>query len=283
MEILKEIADTNNEIANSEIVNIKITDSYVLINNKQYEKNTEINISGTSKNNYTLIQIVFFLLNKNLPYTKYLRECKEKRIASIFYSDQKIISEVLKSLIDKTDAFCDLPESRYISKYNYKWIEELLIDKTEKNERTAMTKKYKIIVSPSLTSIVNLNNIEILLNNGSLEKGKALIFDKTEFKINNNEFVAEEDVKNWTFDDWSMVVAIFCDGSDWQIKEWGIDDVASLFYKIPTFYFLNEKDLQKSNLSNSKIQKIFVKNNMISKNDYKLMWDKINNYIKIKK
>lgn len=273
MNFLNEITATNTEI----------TDLYIFIDGKQYEKNKEIQISGTSKNNYTLVQIVFFLLNKQLPYTKYLRECKNKGISSIFYSDQKIILEYLKSSTDKNEAVCDLPESRYISKYDYKWIEDFLIIEEEKNERITLTKKYKIIVSPSLTSIVNLNNIENLLRNSCLEKQKNLIFDKTEFKINGYDFVVEEDVKSWTFDDWSMVVAIFCDGSDWQIKEWGIEDVASLFYKIPTFFFVNEKDVNKNNMSYYKIQKIIVKENNITKNDFNTIWSKINYFINSKK
>jgi hypothetical protein len=225
--------------------------------------------------------LAFFLCNRHLKYTQYLRECKNKGVPSIFYSDQNIILEELEKVAEvENEAFYDLPESRYISKHDYQWAKEIILEKPEEIVKSKITEKYKIIVSASLTATVNLNNIEILLNTGYLEKQKDLVFDKTEFNIEGHTFIAEEDIKNWTSDDWNMLVAIFCDGSQWQIKEWGIGDVASLFYKIPTFYIINDSLSLKNEMSGYNVKKFVATDNKLKNEDYKMMWKMINEYIK---
>lgn len=122
-----------------------------------------------------------------------------------------------------------------------------------------------------------------MLNTGYLEKQKDLVFDKTEFVFDEHIFVAEEDIKNWTSDDWNMLVGIFCDGSEWQIKEWGIGDVVSLFYKIPTFFIVNDTLSQKNEMGNYNIKKITANNNKLKNEDFEMMLKMIKNYISSKK
>ncbi|WUR02269.1 cell division control protein 73 (CDC83) [Vairimorpha necatrix] len=276
MEILSDILKNPKSVSFSE--------NKIKISGLEYDKNMEIEIKETTKKKYTLEQLAYFLCNKHLQYTKYLRECKTKGILSIFYSDQKIIlEEVEKENEVESQGRYDLPESKYYSKHDYHWVKDLIAEKTDEILKSKITEKYKIIVSSSLTATVNLSNIEILLTSGSLEKSQDLIFDKTEFKIKSHVFVAEEDIKDWTSDDWNMLVAIFCDGSEWQINEWGIGDVASLFNTVPTFYIVNTRSMNKNDLSGYNVIKWNVVDNKLDDEKYKLMWSKIKNTIKNKK
>jgi len=283
MKILREIFKN--------LKNVELTKEKIKMGNMEYDKNMEINIERTTKKKYTLEQLTYFLINRDLQYTKYLRECKNNGVTSIFYSDQKIILEELEKEVEtEKEAYYDLPESRYYSKHKYFWVEEIIAEKPEQIVRSKINEKYKIIVSPSLTATVNLNNIEILLSTGFLEKRKELVFDKIEFQVEDTTFVAEEDIKHWTSDDWNMLVAIFCDGSKWQINEWGIGDVASLFYNIPTFYIENETTLNKNDASKNKnklsgynLTRWIATDNKLKNEDFKTMWNKINEMINKKK
>lgn len=159
MEILRDILNNSKRII--------FSDNKIKIGSIDYDKTNEIKIEGTTKSNYTLEQLAYFICNKHLQYTKYLRECKTKGIPSTFYSDQKIILEEIETVNSElqSEAYYDLPESRYFSKHDYHWIEEIIAEKQEVI-KSKITEKYKIVVSSSLTATVNLNNIEILLNTG---------------------------------------------------------------------------------------------------------------------
>ncbi|KAF9762980.1 Cell division cycle protein 73 [Nosema granulosis] len=259
MDILKEII--------SKPKSTIITELDVQIDNKKINKNTVVEI-GDQKKQYTVEQLAYFIVNKDLMYTQYLKKCKEQNIGPIFYTDQKIIFEELQKFREEMPQYhFGLPEDKYLSKNDYSWIKKFFNEKEDKPIIRSDNEPFKIVVPSSIASLINLSNIEHFLKNGEVVKNNTLILDKVETFFNGKLFVIEDTIIDWTSDDWKRLVGIFVDGSSWQVAEWKIGDIAGLFSKIPVFYLYEEGNETTEALDGYKINRIKLTNKKCKKED----------------
>lgn len=270
MDILKEIV--------SKPKSTIITEQHVEIDNNKIDKNTVVEIGDLQKKKYTVEQLAYFIINRDLMYTQYLRKCKEQNIGPIFYTDQKIIFEELQKVKEDMPQYhFDTPENLYLSKHDYTWVGEFFTKKEEKKTIKNDNEPYKIVVPSSLASLINLSNVENFLRNGEVVRSSKLILDKVESFINGKSFIIEESINDWTSDDWKRLVGIFVDGSAWQINEWKIGDIAGLFSKIPIFYLYEEGNEKTEALDGYKINRIKISNRKCDKKDLEIIWNAILN------
>ncbi|EOB13246.1 hypothetical protein NBO_94g0003 [Nosema bombycis CQ1] len=265
MEILKEIMNKSK--------NTVINEEYVIIGGKEVDKKNKIEIGDQSGKFYTLEQLAFFILNKDIMYTQYLKKCKEQNISPIFYTDQKLITEELKKVReDVTVCRYDLPDEIYFSRHDYSWVSKLFSEKNKNVSFKTSLEPYRIVVPSSLISFINLSNIEEILISGNVIKNSKLVLDKLKTNFNGKKFLIEDTIDDWTSEDWKSLVGIFVDGSSFQINEWKIGDIAGLFSKIPVFYLYEEGNESTEALDGYKINRIKVDKGTIKKEDLDKIW-----------
>ncbi|AFM99069.1 Cdc73-like RNA polymerase II accessory factor [Encephalitozoon hellem ATCC 50504] len=206
----------------------------ITIGGKKVSPKKTIKFKGTETKEYTFEQVLFYLLNKDKKYTVYMTLCRESGIGKIYYTDQKIIVEEIENFKETTaQAKIDGPDFRYIGFRDYNYLSDLC--KKEGENRPTV---YYVIVPQSVSSPVNLSNIEEFFEEGRCADGiKISEVEKVELSIDGHKLTAVDDVARFTSEDWKRVVCIFLDGTKWQVSRWNIKDVGEIFNTIPTFYF----------------------------------------------
>ncbi|AFN83789.1 RNA polymerase II assessory factor [Encephalitozoon romaleae SJ-2008] len=207
----------------------------ITIGGKKVSPKQTIKFKGTETKEYTLEQVLFYLLNKDKKYTAYMTLCRESGIGKIYYTDQKIIVEEIESFKEATiEAKIDGPDFRYIGFRDYSYLDDLC-----KKEGESKPTVYYIVVPQSVSSPVNLSNIKEFFEEGKCSEGIQISeVEKVELNIDGYKFAAVDDVSRFTSEDWKRVVCIFLDGTKWQVSRWNIRDVGEIFNTIPTFYFI---------------------------------------------
>jgi parafibromin len=243
----------------------------VSVAGKQILRAQTVKFTGTETKEYTLEQVLFYLMNRTEKYTTYMSLCRERGIGKIYYTDQKIIIEEIENFKEATVSVeIDGPEFRYIGQHDYGYLESVC-------RREGMRGGfYYMVVPQSVSSPVNLSNIREFLDNGRCLMNVGISeANKIEIKFMGYDLVVVDDVKGFTSEDWRRVVCIILDGSKWQINEWSVRDLAEIFDTIPTFYLSRGNQHEGQFVRSYNVREIQVRNGAISKVDLDVIQEKV--------
>jgi parafibromin len=259
----------------------RLNPTTITVQSKTLPKSQTVPFREIPNKEYSLEELVFFILHKDLKYTEYLSVCKENGVGKIYYTDQKIIMNAIREAKEAPAAVrLDHPDRRYIGSQDYSHLRSLC----EGGEEHGGYESYYIIVPSSLTAPVNLGKIEEFLRSGRCPSGAAVWEeDSVKAEINGVRLEMRDNVNAFTSEDWRRAVCIFVDGSKWQTAEWKIQDLAEVFNSIPTFYLTRAHSRKNPYLGHYNVIEILLEDDSVRKEELDRMWDRIKECIGSKK
>lgn len=234
----------------------------ITVSGKSVPSKQTVKFKGTETREYTFEQVVFYLMNRDKKYTAYMTLCRESGIGKIYYTDQKIIMEEIDSFEEAPIAVrIGGPEFRYVGLKDYSYLRDVCMGEDE-----GRGENYYVIVPQSISSPVNLSNIQEFFEDGRCSDGTSISeAERVEFRLDGIKLVAVDDAAGFTGDDWKRVVCIFLDGSKWQISRWNTRDVAEMLSAVPSFHLVRSGMQSTMQVRNHNTTEISVRGGAVGK------------------
>lgn len=234
-----------------------------------------VRFKGTETKEYTLEQVLFYLLHRDQKYTTYMGLCKERGIGKIYYTDQKVIVDEIEGAQELSVAVrMDGNDFRYTGSRNYSYLSDVCKEK-------GRPRTNYMIVPSSVSSPVTLSNIAEFLESGRCRSGMDMSeLEKTEVTMDGIGFTVRDSVEGFTSEDWKKVSGVFLDGSQWQLAEWKIADVGEVLNAVPAFYLMRAGSQRSVHLMGYSITEIAIRNDVVNRSDLRSIKERIKDYVK---